>query len=591
MVDPHPCRGGNGRFRAIGDAETGLRQHGEIIGTVADRHRGDGVEPELIAQAHQRLALRLAPENRLGHRAGEPVIRDLEPVGVVLVEADHRSDAVREQREPPGHQHRSHTQRPQGPHENARAGRQGDALVDHRVDRCDRQAPEQRDAFTERRFERDLPAHGTLGDCGDMVFQADEIGEFVDAFLLDHGRIHVGEEKTLAPVSGLLHDDVDRCARNGIPQPLFQGRDGFAARKGQIQGDTVCEHASLDGPRQRIARAPYQRRVDGGGRRGGNERGDERKGHGARPVNGTGFDAVLLAGPTASGKSAIALSLAQALGGTIVNTDSMQVYRDLAVITARPTPQEEAAAPHRLYGHVDAAINHSVGRWLAEAETAIMACRSEGRLPILTGGTGLYFKAVERGLAAMPAVPDEVRARIRAEATDVPPAELHRRLALVDPASAARLRPTDPQRLLRALEIFEATGRSLTDWQNEPHSPPLFDPDRCLRLFLSPEREILYARIDRRFDQMMSAGALDEVAALGQRGLDTALPAMRAHGVPWLLRAIAGTLPLDDAIAQAKADTRHYAKRQFTWFRHQMPGWQFVAPDAADALVRAALLR
>jgi tRNA dimethylallyltransferase len=303
------------------------------------------------------------------------------------------------------------------------------------------------------------------------------------------------------------------------------------------------------------------------------------------------IDAVLLAGPTASGKSAIALSLAQALGGTVINTDSMQVYRDLAIITARPTPEEEAIVPHRLYGHIDAAINHSVGRWLDEAATAIADCRAEGRLPILTGGTGLYFRAAERGLAAMPAVPEAVREKVRTRATHVPPAELHRQLALVDPASAERLRPTDPQRLLRALEVFEATGRSLTEWQSAPHSAPILPSERCLRLFLAPERGPLYARIDKRFETMMRTGALEEVAALGARGLDPTLPAMRAHGVPWLLKAIAGMISVDTAVAHAKADTRHYAKRQFTWFRHQMPGWQFVAPEDAEGLVRAAFLR
>ena len=296
--------------------------------------------------------------------------------------------------------------------------------------------------------------------------------------------------------------------------------------------------------------------------------------------------ALLIAGPTASGKSSAALALAERFGTTIVNADSMQVYKDLRILTARPTLDEERLQPHRLFGVIDGAINFSVGRW-ARAAGEVLA--DIGEQPVIfVGGTGLYFKALERGLAQMPQVPEEIRERTRRDAEDVPTAALHERLARQDPRTAAGLRPTDRQRLLRALEIFAATGRPLSAWQDEPHTEPLLEAGRCLRLFLAPERDWLYRRIDARFETMMAMGALDEVRALGARQLDPALPAMRAHGVPWLLRHIAGEITLAEAMTGAQADTRHYAKRQFTWFRHQMPGWSFAAPQDAFETALAA---
>jgi tRNA dimethylallyltransferase len=317
----------------------------------------------------------------------------------------------------------------------------------------------------------------------------------------------------------------------------------------------------------------------------GDQRGD--KGH---SVTARKFDAVLLAGPTASGKSALALDLAERLDGSVINADSMQVYSDLHILTARPDVAETARVPHLLYGHVDGGTNYSVGRWREDASAALKRVRDEGRLPIVTGGTGLYFKALEQGLAEMPAVPEAVREAIRLKAEPLEAETLHAWLAEDDPATAARLRPSDRQRLIRALEIFAATGRSLTDWQQEPHSPPLLDASRCLRLFLEPERTALNAAIDRRFDVMIELGALDEVRALAARHLDPALPVMRAHGVPGLIRYLKGEIPLREAMDGAKADTRQYAKRQFTWFRHQMPGWRFIAPCDAAELAASPLM-
>jgi tRNA dimethylallyltransferase len=301
--------------------------------------------------------------------------------------------------------------------------------------------------------------------------------------------------------------------------------------------------------------------------------------------------AVLIAGPTASGKSALALELAARANGVILNADSMQVYRDLRIITARPTPEEEAQVPHRLYGHRDAAENCSVGMWLADAAAALTAVRAQGKRPIFAGGTGLYFKALTRGLAIVPPVPAGVRTAVRARLAAEGVAALHAELARCDPASAARLNPHDVTRVTRSLEVVHATGRSLTEWQAGAGGhgvPPLVDPAQAVAVFLAPARDWLYARIDARFGCMLEQGALAEVERLAARGLDPLLPAMKAHGVPGLIRYLAGGLTLDEAAAQGRQDTRRYAKRQFTWFRHQLPEFVWVTPDAArEYLLRA----
>jgi tRNA dimethylallyltransferase len=289
---------------------------------------------------------------------------------------------------------------------------------------------------------------------------------------------------------------------------------------------------------------------------------------------------VLIAGPTASGKSALALELASRTGGVIINTDSMQVYRDLSIITARPSRDEEARVPHRLYGHVDAAINFSAGSWVTDATTALTEARAQNRLPIFVGGSGLYFKALTRGLSAVPPIPADVRESVRARLEEHGVEALHAELGKRDPASAERLKPRDRTRIARALEVIEATGRSLLDWHKEG-LPPLLPSGEFDALFLAPDRDQLYARIDARFAAMLSAGALDEVARLASRRLDPLLPAMKAHGVPALIRHLNGEIPLEEAAEIGRADTRHYAKRQFTWFRHQLPEFEWVRPEEA----------
>lgn len=286
--------------------------------------------------------------------------------------------------------------------------------------------------------------------------------------------------------------------------------------------------------------------------------------------------AILIAGPTASGKSALATALALRHGGVVVNADSMQVYADLRVLTARPSVEEECRAPHRLYGHVDGAVNYSAGHFARDVG-ALLGTLGD-RLPVFVGGTGLYFRALEEGLSELPAVPDEVRAAIRAEAEDRPTEALHADLALRDPAGAALLRPSDRARILRALEILAATGRPLSSFHGERVPGPL--AGRALqKIFLAPDRDSLRARIDARFRAMLAGGALEEVAALRERRLDPMLPVMRAHGVPGLIAHLDGAIGREEAILRGQGDTRRYAKRQFTWFRHQMGAdWQWLDP-------------
>jgi tRNA dimethylallyltransferase len=299
--------------------------------------------------------------------------------------------------------------------------------------------------------------------------------------------------------------------------------------------------------------------------------------------------AVLIAGPTASGKSALALRLAEKLGGVIVNADSMQVYGDLRVITARPTPDEEARLPHRLYGHVDAAENYSVGRWCRDVAETLTEIAAQGRVTILVGGSGLYFKALTSGLAAVPPIPPEIRAQVRGRLQREGVTPLYAELMGRDPTTAYRLMVNDRSRICRALEVILATGRSLTDWHSEG-MPALVDPQRAAKIFLTCERKQLVARIETRFATMLKAGALDEVRALSRRKLDPLLPAMKAHGVPWLIRHFDGEISLDEAAAGAIMDTRRYAKRQLTWFRNQMKDWPWEAAETAQKALESQFI-
>ncbi|WP_394692359.1 tRNA (adenosine(37)-N6)-dimethylallyltransferase MiaA [Hyphobacterium sp.] len=291
---------------------------------------------------------------------------------------------------------------------------------------------------------------------------------------------------------------------------------------------------------------------------------------------------ILLAGPTASGKTALSVGLARSLNGEIINADSMQVYRDLRILSARPDEGEQGGIPHHLFGVLDASERASVGWWADAAMDCIDNIRSRGKRPILVGGTGLYFSALVKGLAAMP----EISARTRQSVEDIAAQGLEalREQAMAcDPAATARIKPADRQRMMRVVEIGLETGKAISDYQADTH--PLLAPDDWIGLVIEPERAALYARIEQRFDRMLDEGALGEVAALAERGLDPVLPAMKALGVPPLLAVHAGQLDLAEAVHQAKQDSRRYAKRQLTWLRNQMPDWQRLpCPDGKVSL-------
>lgn len=277
---------------------------------------------------------------------------------------------------------------------------------------------------------------------------------------------------------------------------------------------------------------------------------------------------VIIAGPTASGKSALALGLAEKFSGTVINADSMQLYRDLSIMTARPDALALARAPHALYGVADGATLSSVADWADQARGAADAARSAGRLPILCGGSGLYLRTMLEGIAPIPPIPQEIRDGVRRLHETLGPDAFHARLAEIDPQSAMRLPASDTQRTIRAYEVVAATGVCLGEWHRR--AKPTFPDFTPITLLLDPPRADLHQAIDARFCAMMADGALDEVAALKARTLDPALPIMKAVGVPALIDYLDGKTTLEATIARGQAASRQYAKRQCTWFRHQL---------------------
>lgn len=279
----------------------------------------------------------------------------------------------------------------------------------------------------------------------------------------------------------------------------------------------------------------------------------------------------LIAGPTASGKSRRALEMAKATGAAIINADSQQLYADLRILSARPAAEEEARAPHHLYGVADAAEAWSVGRWTRAVMPLLAEMKTIGRPALLVGGTGLYFSALTKGLADIPEVPPEAREEALALYDTEGETAFRLRLATFDPPAEAAIESGDRQRLTRAYAVARATGRSLSDWRVATR--PLLPPGSYDRLVIEPERAALYAACDARVDAMVAAGALEEVRALTARALDPALPAMKAVGVRELAAYLAGKTTLADATAAMKQATRNYAKRQLTWFRNQCGDW------------------
>ncbi|CDM58327.1 tRNA delta(2)-isopentenylpyrophosphate transferase [Rhizobium favelukesii] len=280
-------------------------------------------------------------------------------------------------------------------------------------------------------------------------------------------------------------------------------------------------------------------------------------------------NAILITGPTASGKSALAVELAKQHDGVVVNADSMQVYDTLRVLTARPSDEDMQGVPHHLYGHVPASRAYSTGAWLRDVTDLLQRLRADGRKPIFVGGTGLYFKALTGGLSDMPVIPDALRNRLRSLLQSEGPEELYRQLQARDPLVADSLRPQDGQRIVRALEILEATGRSIVDFQAQA-GPVIVDPSTSRRIVVEPERAVLHQRINGRFEKMLEQGAADEVRALFALSLSPDMPVMKAIGVSQIAAMLRGELTRDEVLERGAAATRQYAKRQMTWFRNQM---------------------
>ena len=294
---------------------------------------------------------------------------------------------------------------------------------------------------------------------------------------------------------------------------------------------------------------------------------------------------ILIAGPTASGKSRVALRLAELLDGEIINADAIQVYRDLEILSARPTSEDLALAPHHLYGVLDGSEACSAGRWAAMADKAIAAAKARGRCAIIVGGTGLYFRALTDGLSEIPAAPTESREAAQRRHAELGAEKFREEVIRFDPAMA-RLAIGDRQRLIRAWEVHHATGEALSSFQAAPRQPVA--PRVRARVVLSPDREALYQQCEARFNAMLEAGGLDEAARLAARGLSDALPVMKALGVRELLEHLNGALTFDEAVALAKRNTRRFAKRQMTWFRGQTPDWpRAETPDDAFNWMRS----
>ncbi len=298
----------------------------------------------------------------------------------------------------------------------------------------------------------------------------------------------------------------------------------------------------------------------------------------------SGAPVVVIGGPTASGKSALALALAERLDGVVINADAMQLYDALTLITARPGAESLARAPHRLFGIAAADDPYSAGRWRRRAAAEIEAVQRTARLPIVVGGTGLYLRALTRGLAAVPPVDPELRGRLRAALAECGSEAMHRMLCERDPAGAAAIRPTDPQRILRALEVLEATGEPLRAWHaRQAETPP--EGWTVKRILLMPGRDVAYAACEERFDRMIAAGAVEEARAVDAMGLDPTLPAMKAVGLAPLLAHCRGALGFAEAVAAGKRDTRRYARRQMTWFRNRPEPGHVVPAQYSESIL------
>ncbi len=580
MVDLAADRLSHGRLGMECDAQPRFAQHGKVVCPIAHGHRLSNMQPMCQRQPAQVRKLCVGAKDRLPDLAGQVVALDHQGIGVLFVKSTLFRHAGGKEREPARYQRRVRAMPVHRAHQFPRTGIETYVLP-CRLQQSGGHAAQQPDAFTQRGLKIHFPVHGLARDLGNAFTDTRMPCEVIQRFAIDDGAVHVRNQQPLAPSMGGNDDGVEGAARKFLAQGgnmrhvARAGRgardlDRFACR--QDGGGSPPGHVACSGNVRRAERCGVAMRDkdEDVGRGGGGFSHDVRAcGRDEIMTQGTETGlrpAVIVAGPTCSGKSALALALARVIGGTIINTDSMQVYRELRILTARPTVAEEALLPHRLYGVLPAAQAGSVAWWREQALHAADEAWRAGRIPIFCGGTGMYFRALTDGLADIPDPPPEIRAEARAAVLAEGGPAIHARLMAVDPETASALRPGDTQRIARAWEVWRATGRGLSWWRTESVLPPL--SARFVSVRLSPPRDLLRQAIAARFVAMMENGAVEEVRALLSCDLSPTLPAMRAHGVPELAAMLRGEMSRQDAITRAVQVTAQYTKRQSTWFAH-----------------------
>jgi tRNA dimethylallyltransferase len=510
-----------------------------------------------------------------------------------MIEAQFGRGALGKDHQSAGNHRRDGTRGPHRCDELSSAGRQPDPRR-RGFELARLRSGKQRDALFEREGEVDFAVHSAAGDFGDLLASPDELAEFVEHFILDDRRFEIGDEKSFAPRCQGLDDVIDRCIPDRGTGSLLNGLKGNCIED-EIAGQTRCQPdrgCSPHGIGDALGKGGEIRAIVGAGDQGEDHQHRASSYRADRPRNKRAAAArdrapavIIVAGPTASGKSALALELAENLNGTVINADAIQCYRDLQILTARPDQAAERRAPHRLYGFLDAAERGSAERWRALALEEIGNAIKAGFLPILVGGSGLYLRALTEGLALVPQIPEAVRQEATELYRSLGGNSFRARLAPFDPVSAHRLASGDKQRLIRAFEVVRATGLPIGTWQRTVAPRPGY---RFATILLAPPRDRLYAACNLRFGRMIETGALTEAARLAARALDPDLPAMKALGFPELLSHLQGEMRLDAAVAAAQRATRRYAKRQMTWFRHQMTPDLVLDEQYSESLLRCS---
>ncbi len=596
MVETPARGGGDRRLGAKGDAEPGGLQHGEVVGPVADRDRLGRCDALGHGERGERVPLAGAGDDRRHHLAGQTAGGDLQPIGDDVVEAERARHSLGKDREPAGDECCCRT----GPAHRGDQGCGSGGQANPRrrlVENAGLDPGQQRDAGLKRGGKVDFAIHRPPGDRGNPRAEPEDQRQLIEHLVFDDRRFEVGDEQLLAPARRRLNQDVDPAGTDdgtraggesrGILPRVEDQFAGFVRREPDRRGRDRQRHGDRGGVVPQAAIASGADQGEGNAHQGTSyaprPSGDKRRDADLAKAWSPMPPVVVIAGPTASGKSVLAVELAADLGATVINADALQCYRDLQILTARPDRVAIERAPHRLYGVLDAAERGSVGNWRGRAVAEIAAAAQSGRLALVVGGTGLYIRALTHGLAPFPVIPEPVRAQAQALYRRLGGAAFRRRLAELDPVAAERLPAGDSQRLVRAYAMVHATGRPIGAWRARPHAPLAC---RIATILLMPPRERLYAACDARFAAMIDAGALAEAAALMARELASDLPALKALGLPELMRHLRGETSLAEAVAAAQRATRHYAKRQTTWFRHQLAADLILDEQFSESLLR-----